>query len=1050
MSKGKGKPKATLPLEFASTLKVYEVVDAALCFLLKSRMAPTLSSVAGFFERMSRDSGRDVGLFHPSVLSVAVPLTPTEVVSSFCSGDAGGVLELQWVPDTKHDVYGEAGHLGDRGHRLEVVFSKDGGLGARNAKKRLAAVEKALAAKAAESPGGGDAGLAFGPTFMFPSAAAPPEPVIDGGSTSAAPSRVPPPSSPLGASRLVSPSSSSSSSSSSQASLSSVMPLPRADPSSTGIHGDLEPRDILETLKQLPSYNGQVAHVQEVRQQRHTSPCVLCMFRSSPQPLQVPAREGCFVEMDSLVFGTGQPVLSAAVRLALSRRGIERLFEHQARAITAALSGSHVALSTGTSSGKSACFNVPVLETILDASAAGGADAVALYIFPTKALAQDQLGALQAMIDTDDSGASDSGASSCLRDLVRPAVVDGDTSHANRGLAKQAANVILTNPDMLHIAILPNWRLWRRVLAGLRFIVLDEAHSYRGIFGAHVAMVLRRLVRLCRVCGNASGPQFIYCSATIANPSEHFSQLVPLHVLGGLKRLEVICDDGAPRGEKLVIIWNPPRIGPFVVTSPTSPGHCASKCDDADECSLSHDADECILAPAAKRMRGSECDSAQTTADASAVEGPPVVDGSDSPPPAPRSSSSSSVPDAVRSLERSSTIVETARLFVELVKRGTRTLCFAKTRKLTELVLRNSLLDLRSSAPELAGLVQSYRGGYTREDRRRIERDLFSSQLLGVTATCALELGIDVGALDATLHVGFPGSVNSLWQQAGRAGRGGRRSVAVLVCFDSPLDQLFARCPRELFDRPPETAIIPVANVHVLKAHLLCAAKESPLRFAHTSRQPLGQPPSAPRGVHVSHSLADHERSLAACLAAEGSHGESHEPYDRHDDGALFGYAACLEAAVPLMHEGSLVAVTTSTVLASSAAAAGAAAAGQCEPCVETVTACESHLSVEAPATDNAANIRMIDPVTIQVVDTTLDEATGGRIIDSIGYSRAFYELFEGAVYLHQAKQYLVQKLDLCQSRALVKPVKTFAVHPNSQNDAAPLTPVNARFHRCE
>ena len=685
--------------------------------------------------------------------------------------------------------------------------------------------------------------------------------------------------------------------------------------------------NLLETLKRLPFYTNQIAHLEES-----------------------PPKEGSYVDFKDFVLQAGgMPLLSQTVVEALQAQGVTRLFKHQSVAIEAALSDSrqHVALSTGTSSGKSVCFNAPVLETL-------NADpyALAMYLYPTKALAQDQYGALLALLGTEGGP---------LRQHVQPAVVDGDATFAERARARESANIILSNPDMLHASILPQHTQWRRFLRGLRFIVIDEAHVYRGIFGAHVAMVLKRLVRLCRHYGN-SGLQFIYCSATIANPQHHFKQLIPLHALGGDARLTLITEDGAPTGKKVFAIWNPPLVSDYFGSQPEL------------ELGLEETSDDLYRG---KRKRNHH---------------PPPAD-----------YDSQSAPSAVESSSkgtRVSTIVETSRVFTSLIKRGARTLCFAKTRKLTELVLRYSLQDMHATAPHLAQLVRGYRGGYTKEDRRGIERDLFSRKLLGVTCTNALELGVDIGSLDATVHVGFPGSSSSLKQQAGRAGRGGRDGLAVMICFESPLDQLFARDPRALLDMPPEVAVIPVDNHIVLAAQLLCAAKELPLQFM----RPVVDDSS--RTV----SPGDHHSNLKACVEAAAASAQLLEG-NLDDDGFLVGHAASIETSKYLLSDGKLTAANT---LASTADGA--------KHFHVTTLSCARF--IEAPASCASANIRNCDPATIMVVDKTQDGPDGGRVIDSIGYSRAFYELFEGAIYLHQGRQFLVGKLDLESFMAFVEPVR--------------------------
>ncbi|MBC7263337.1 MAG: DEAD/DEAH box helicase [Chloroflexi bacterium] len=416
-------------------------------------------------------------------------------------------------------------------------------------------------------------------------------------------------------------------------------------------------------------------------------------------------------------FGTPQHTLSPEITRALRETGIGQFYSHQAAAIDAALDGEDVMVATTTASGKTLCYNVPVLEAVIR-----DWHARALYLFPTKALAQDQLRSLQQL------------TRAALKH-VGFGTYDGDTPQRARTRLRKSAAIILTNPDMLHVGILPNHGLWAKFLANLKYVVVDEAHVYRGIFGSHVACVLRRLRRLCEYYG--SSPQFICCSATIANPAEHGEQLTGVPVT-------VIDADGSPHGAKDFVLWNPPFI-----------------------------------------------DAARTT--------------------------------------RRSPNVEATTLFTEMVRHGIRNITFTRTRKIAELILRYTREILEKDDPDLVSLIRSYRAGYRPEERREIERELFSGRLLGVTATNALELGVDVGSLDAAVLVGYPGTIASMRQQAGRAGRGVRHSLAVLIAQDSPIDQYFMRHPTELFGRPHEHALIDPDNVHLLEKHLPCAAYERPL-----------------------------------------------------------------------------------------------------------------------------------------------------------------------------------------------------------------------------
>jgi len=388
--------------------------------------------------------------------------------------------------------------------------------------------------------------------------------------------------------------------------------------------------------------------------------------------------------------------------------GVDRLYTHQRAVWDAAERGEHVLVATGTASGKTLAFNLPVLDAI-----ARDPKVRALYLYPTKALAQDQFRTL--------SGYAVPG--------LRPAIYDGDTPTEQRRQIRTWANVILTNPDMVHVGVLPNHDRWGDVLANLRYVVVDEAHVYRGVFGSHVGNVLRRLKRLARIYGSA--PQFLLASATVSNPGELGAALLD-------ERVTVVGDDGAPRAERTIVLWNP------------------------------------------------------------------------------------ALQDAELGL-RNSSLAEAARLQAAFVERGLRTLTFAKSRKAAELIHRFTAERLGDDAR-----LSPYRAGYTAHERRTIERRLLDGELLGVSATNALELGIDVGLLDAVISVGFPGTVASLRQQWGRAGRRGS-GVAVLVAGEDGLDQFFMREPDKLLGRRVEAAILDHANPRVLAGHVRAAAYEAPL-----------------------------------------------------------------------------------------------------------------------------------------------------------------------------------------------------------------------------
>jgi DEAD/DEAH box helicase domain-containing protein len=407
---------------------------------------------------------------------------------------------------------------------------------------------------------------------------------------------------------------------------------------------------------------------------------------------------------------TPLPELHPRLEAALRERGVESLYSQQAEALTVARRGESFVVSTGTASGKTLAFNLPVLDAI-----AADPKLRALYLYPTKALAQDQARALGEL----------------RLPGLRAAIYDGDTEHERRRQIRTWANVVLTNPDMLHVGVLPHHDRWGDVLANLRYVVVDEAHVYRGVFGSHVGNVLRRLRRLAAVYG--AEPQFLLASATIANPGELARSLLGVEAT-------VVADDGAPRAPRTVAFWNPPVL------------------------------DEALQL-------------------------------------------------------RASALGEAARLLAELVSRGLRTICFAKSRKAAELVHRFAADRLDA---ETAARLSPYRAGYTPAQRREIERRLVEGELLGVTATDALELGIDIGLLDCALSVGFPGTVASLRQQWGRAGRRSA-GLAVLVASEDALDQFFMREPEALMGRRVEAAILDHANPRILDGHVLAAAFEGPL-----------------------------------------------------------------------------------------------------------------------------------------------------------------------------------------------------------------------------
>jgi DEAD/DEAH box helicase domain-containing protein len=430
-----------------------------------------------------------------------------------------------------------------------------------------------------------------------------------------------------------------------------------------------------------------------------------------------PARPGEFADFPAS--------LAEPLKQALAARGIGQLYSHQAAAMEHAEAGRNVVVVTPTASGKTLCYNLPVLNRLI---AEPGARA--MYLFPTKALAEDQLHELQAALDSSGMDAAGSG--------IRAFTYDGDTPQDARRAIRERANVVLTNPDMLHSGILPHHTKWAKAFENLRYIVIDELHYYRGVYGSHLANLLRRMKRICEFYG--SSPQFICCSATIANPKELAESLTGLP-------FELVDNNGAPAGEKYVVFYNPPVVN---------------------------------------RALGI----------------------------------------------RRGYLNETRRIARELLDRGQQTLVFANSRLATEVLLTYLKDDHQPGARQES--VRGYRGGYLPKERREIERKLRDGELRAVVATNALELGIDIGSLDAVVMAGYPGTIASTWQRAGRAGRRQTASLAVLVASSAPLDQYIIEHPEYFFERPPEHARINPDNLEILLNHLKCAAFELPIRDGET------------------------------------------------------------------------------------------------------------------------------------------------------------------------------------------------------------------------
>ncbi|PQQ02746.1 putative ATP-dependent helicase YprA [Prunus yedoensis var. nudiflora] len=585
-------------------------------------------------------------------------------------------------------------------------------------------------------------------------------------------------------------------------------------------HGtdSLLPVEMVEHLRKGIGAKGQIVHVEDIGARR-------------PVYVEVPHE------------------LSENMRSALHSIGITQLYSHQAESIQASLSGKNVVVATMTSSGKSLCYNLPVLEVLSQSSSS-----CALYLFPTKALAQDQLRALLAMTKGFD-------------DSLNIGVYDGDTTQEERTWLRHNSRLLITNPDMLHVSILPHHRRFARILENLRFVVIDEAHIYKGAFGCHTAFILRRLRRLCsHVYG--SDPSFVFSTATSANPHNHCMELA------SLTTLELIQNDGSPAARKLFILWNPFVDQETVVKNPNNIMENGKSSDES------------------------------------------------------------------ANFKSSSPILDVSCLFAEMVQHGLRCIAFCKTRKLCELVLCYTREILQQTAPRLVDSICAYRAGYIAQNRRRIECDFFDGKLCGIAATNALELGIDVGHVDVTLHLGFPGSISSLWQQAGRAGRRDRPSLAVYVAFEGPLDQYFMKYPKKLFGSPIECCHVDAKNQQVLEQQLVCAAHEHPLGLSY--------------------------------------------------DEKFFG-SGLDSAIVSLKNRGYL----------------------SCDSSCNSSAKFWNYIGHEKMPS-HSVSIRSIETERYKVIDQQKKE-----ILEEIEESRAFFQVYEGAVYMNQGKTYLVTSLDLSRKIAL-------------------------------
>jgi DEAD/DEAH box helicase domain-containing protein len=423
--------------------------------------------------------------------------------------------------------------------------------------------------------------------------------------------------------------------------------------------------------------------------------------------VELPARDAVFSEFPDFI--------DDRIRTALERRGVRKLYSHQASAISAINDGNSVVVVTPTASGKTMCYNVPVLNAILKDEASR-----ALFLFPTKALSQDQTSELHELI-------TEAGVD------VKTFTYDGDTPQSARKAIRQAGHIVVTNPDMLHSGILPHHTKWTKLFENLKYIVIDEVHHYRGVFGSHLANTIRRLMRICAFYG--SKPQFICCSATIANPAELASRITGVDV-------RLIDNNGAPSCKKHIIFYNPPIVN--------------------KELGI-----------------------------------------------------------------RRSSMLEAEGIAESLIRNGVQTIVFTRSRLNVE-VLVTYLKDIFHGSRDADSRVRGYRGGYLPNLRREIEKGLREGSITGVVSTNALELGIDIGALEACIICGYPGTIASTWQQAGRAGRRSGVSVAILVANSSPLDQYIISNPDYFFGKSPENGLINPDNLVILYNHMKCAAFELP------------------------------------------------------------------------------------------------------------------------------------------------------------------------------------------------------------------------------
>lgn len=626
----------------------------------------------------------------------------------------------------------------------------------------------------------------------------------------------------------------------------------------------------------------------------------------------------------------------------------KRLYRHQATAIAKALEGTHCSVCTGTGSGKSLCFLLPVL------TAAYNWNRVSLVLFPTKALAQDQLSKLHALLSHDPD----------LQSRIRPAALDGDVPHSNRLAVAEHSNVIFTNPDTLHAAILPAWKtLYKDLLSRLEYVVIDEGHIYEGVFGAHVAMILSRLVRVgAAATFNAIGanddsaerrglsrPIFLGASATLPWPEQHFRLLCPIASSTPMVILSPE-DDGSPRSAKHFFVWNPP----ILHSEGSSTGSVTIRVKRNSSClKSSASVTDSPNSRGTKRSYATACISPEEN-ELQAKR---------------MNREQNQLPRHHREpvLHRRHAADETALLLARAVMSGVRCIAFCKTRNLVEWVFERAHAALsHSEKPHLATKIESYRGGYSMEERRKIEQRLFQDELLGVVGTNALELGVDIGGIDLTLHCGYPSSYASLLQQAGRAGRGkvrlDRASCAVVVCFNSPSEQHMWRNPTAILGKGATTKhTIPVTS-GLVQGHLLCAGEEFPLTG----------------GLPVTAILSGTGNSLLS-------------------DQELFGGIDVYNSAMKELCSNTLSVSEEQVSVADSSGT--------------RITVYRAHASLRKPW--SRVSIRSIEPVNYALIDLS-HPGQGGRqdgihdakaILDTIPYSRIFYHAHPGAVITHRGRK---------------------------------------------